>query len=284
MRWAELAFELPRELAEGMSADLMDLGAVGTQEDSPAGEVRQFRQPWDRGPGPAASARVLLRAWFPAEDAPVLREVIPPLLPASASAPRWSEIGEEDWGESWKQSFHRIAIDDRLGVAPPWEAQPGDVIIEPGMAFGTGEHPTTRAILTAIARLARPGGACLDVGTGSGVLALAAARLGMRAWGVDNDPDAVRTAVAAAALNALDVRFDDTPLDEIPGTYDLVVANLYAEVLAELAPALISRCAGHLALAGILADRAHLVTRAFRGLRLVEQRQDGDWVSLVYAR
>ena len=125
---------------------------------------------------------------------------------------------------------------------------------------------------------------CLDVGCGSGVLALAAARLGMVARGVDIDPQSVRSAREGAANNTLEAEFDDTPVERIEGRYDLVVANLFAEVLVALAPHLIRLTGGHLALAGILSDRAESVVAAYGSLRLLERRDDGEWTALVYAR
>ena len=148
------------------------------------------------------------------------------------------------------------------------------------MAFGSGDHPTTRACLAGIARLARPGARCLDVGCGSGVLALAAVRLGMQATGVDTDAEAVRIAQENAERNGLAARFEHTRLEALTGTYELVVANIFAEVLVILAPALIARCGGTMVLAGILADRAAMVEAAFSAMRLVARRQDGEWVSL----
>ncbi len=283
--WAELRVVVERIAVETAEDLLMALGALGVVEDLLPGEVPRFLQPWDTGPPPPPPARNLIRAWWPAEG---FSDRFPEICAALADragigAPAWETIQDEDWGETWKRSFHRLIVSPRLAVSPPWEAQPGDLVIEPGLAFGTGEHPTTRACLEGIARLAQRGGTCLDVGCGSGVLALAAARLGMTAWGVDTDRDAVRCSREAAALNGLEARFDDTPLERVQGTFDLVVANLFAEVISALAPQLRRVTGRHLVLAGILADRAHLVEAALSGMRQVSRRQDGDWVSMEYA-
>jgi ribosomal protein L11 methyltransferase len=283
--WAELRLVVARPAIEIVQDLLMEAGALGVQEDLLPGEVPRYRQPWDEGPPPPPTERALLRAWWPSEGfAARFRELEGALAGrAGVGAPAWEQVDDQDWGETWKRSFHRIRISDRLAVAPPWEAEPGDLLIEPGLAFGTGEHPTTRACLEAIDRLARPGASCLDVGCGSGVLALAAAKLGMRAWGVDTDPDAVRSALDAARDNGLEARFDQTPLQAVPGRYALVVANLYAEVVVALAADLARRTAETLVLAGILADREHKVQEALRGMRPLRRRQDGDWVSLEFA-
>lgn len=284
--WAELRIVVARPAIEAVQDLLMEAGSLGVQEDLLPGEAPRYRQPWDTGPPPPPPERALLRAWWPTDG---FAERFAALAEALAGrpgvgAPAWESIADEDWGETWKRSFRRIELSPRLAVAPPWEARPGDVVIEPGLAFGTGEHPTTRACLEGVDRHALPGGSCLDVGCGSGVLALAAARLGMRAWGIDTDPEAVRSSRESAAANGLEARFDTTPLAEVPGRFDLVVANLFAEVIVALAPELIRVTGGHLVLAGILADRAHKVEAALEGLRLVSRRQDGEWVSLEYAR
>ncbi len=278
MGWHALAVSLPRPEVGRASKALLELGATGLQEDVPPGTTVRYKQPWDKGRAPRPPAVVLLRAWFerrPAEAA--VRAAL------GGREPAWEEVVDTDWNEGWKQHFQPVHISERLVVAAPWHAVPGAVVIEPGNAFGTGDHVTTRACLAAIDRLAVPGQSCLDVGCGSGILALAAAQLGMSAHGTDIDPDAVRAAQEAARRNGLAASFDDSPLSRLHGPYDLVVANLYAEVIAELAPELRRLARGHLAFAGILADRAHLVEEAMAGLRLVDRDEREGWVALVYA-
>jgi ribosomal protein L11 methyltransferase len=199
-----------------------------------------------------------------------------------AEEPTWTVQAEEDWEQDWKRHFEPVHISARLVVAAPWHGITGALVIEPGNAFGTGEHATTRACLRAVDTLARPGATLLDVGCGSGILALAGAKLGMQAWGVDIDPDAVNAAVGAAAANGLSARFDTTPLSDVRGTFDLVVANLFAEVLVALSPDLKRVAAGPIALAGILADRAHLVRAAFADRPVLLDEESDGWVALWY--
>jgi ribosomal protein L11 methyltransferase len=272
---------VPRRRAEDMGARLIGMGSLGTQEDWLPGEAPAPLQPWDTGPPPTPPDRVLLKSWWP-------EAVDPAGLVAELHG--WSDVAEisqahcaeEDWSEAWKALVPRVRISSRLAVAPPWRAEPGDLVVEPGMAFGSGAHPTTLACLRAVDAHAVPGGSCLDVGCGSGVLALAAAQLGMRARGIDIDPECIRASLSAAEANRLDVCFDTMPLAKVDGTYELVVANLYAEVLVVMAPDLQRLCGGHLALAGILADRAHLVTDALGQMEIVSRVQDGEWMSLVF--
>lgn len=273
--WHVYEVEVARRQVPDVSRQLREIGATGLQEDQLPGVQPVLRQPWDTGPAPRQPRRVLLRAWF--DSRPAVE------LPGT-----WSFQPEEDWNEGWKVHFQPVHISSRLAIAAPWHglAGTGVVIIEPGNAFGTGDHVTTRSCLVAIERLAVDGGTLLDVGCGSGILALAAARLGMVAFGNDLDTDAVRAAVDAARANDLAVRFSDAPLNalpaDFPATYDLVVANLYAEVLAALAPDLLRVADGPIACAGILSDRAHLVRDALGSRALLVDETAGDWTHLVF--
>ncbi|RME27298.1 MAG: methyltransferase domain-containing protein, partial [Deltaproteobacteria bacterium] len=229
----------------------------------------------------------LLRAWFDAAgfDHGWL-ELESRLRAAGGCATRWRVVQDEDWAHTWRHAFQRVEIDADHAVAPPWLAEEGDLVIDPGMAFGTGEHPTTRACLRAVLAHGRPGWRCLDVGSGSGVVALLAAREGMIAHGIDIEAEAVRAGEDNAARNGLRATFSQTPLADVPGTWDLVVANIYAEVLVQLMPDLAARVGSKLVLAGILADRAPLVEEALQaqGLVIVDRQQDGDWVHLIARR
>lgn len=279
--WHAYAVTLPRPAISPVGRGLVGLGATGLQEDLAPGVAAKFRQPWDTGPMPRAPKKVRLRAWF--ETRPDEMAVAGVLAGWVAEDPEWIVQAEEDWAEDWKRNFQPVHISDRLVIAAPWHDVPGALIIEPGNAFGTGEHPTTRACLRAVDHFACPGATVLDVGCGSGVLALAGARLGMRARGVDIDPDAVVAALDAARINGLSAAFDTTPISGVAGTFDLVVANLFSEVLVALAPDLLRVSAGPIALAGILADRADPVRRAFASRRTLHDEAEDGWVSLWYA-
>ena len=279
MQWVELRLVVARTRVDALSKLAFAHGSTGVQEDEAPGSPRRFRQPWDTE-DPPVPMHCLFRAWF----APEAADAAEAALQEHGEVERLV-VREEDWGEQWKKHHHRVAISDELAVAPPWEALPGDIVIEPGQAFGTGDHPTTLACLGAIARLAPGLTRCLDVGCGSGVLALAAARLGMAAEGIDVESAAVDAARQAAHDNGLQARFSLTPLDEVHGQYDLVVANLYAEVLCVLAKDLVRVSSRHLVLAGILADRADTVVEALSPpLAVVSRVQEGDWVSLHLER
>ena len=280
--WAELDLEVPSERADEIAALLMGLGASGVEQGWRAGEAPAIRQPWDRAAPSPLPARALLRTWWPLEDrARVATEVERLGFPA-----HWREVDEDDWSQ-WQQHFRRLAIGPGLAVAPPWAAEAGDLVIEPGLAFGTGEHPTTRLCLEAIlsfAGAATRGGRCLDIGTGSGVLALCAARLGYDTLGIDVDPDSIATARSNAERNGIAARFELGSLERAVGRYDLVVANLYAELLVEHRDAILAHLGGRLAMSGIIAERAAQVRDAFATLACLEDRTVDDWTLLVYER
>jgi ribosomal protein L11 methyltransferase len=287
MAWHELTVDLPRGLVDRASGVLFSLGAAGLQEDWLPGEAPPPRQPWDRGPAAPLPALQRVRTWFEDPDRDAINARLVAALPEAR--PAWSAVAEQDWEESWKQHFPVLEVSPRLVVAPPWEASPGALIVEPGQGFGTGHHPTTRAVLRAVDALA-PGGArdqglttALDVGCGSGILAIAAARLGLTAAGMDIDPVAVDDARRNAERNGVDVEFSTTPVERCAPA-DLVLGNLHAELAAHLAPGLLQVTRRWLVLAGILADREGLVREAFVSLELVEREADGEWLCLWYRR
>ena len=279
--WQELRWSLHRSQLDAAVDVLFSLGCLGTQEDFLPGQAPPPRQPWETGPRPPLPPHVLLRAWWPASDDTCHAQV-------SAAAQQlggeisWGSVSDRDWADSWKAHFRRQTYGAELAISPPWDCVDGDVIIEPGMAFGSGDHPTTKACLQGIVRHAQPGERCLDVGCGSGILALAAARLGMVVVGIDIDPTAVEVARENAQINGLSATFSDTDLADVTGTFPLVVANVYAEVLTTMAGDLARLCSGVLVLAGILSARSHMIEDALvdEGWQVVRRQLDGEWTSL----
>lgn len=205
---------------------------------------------------------------------------------------RVRHVDDADWTDAWRERYVAQRI-GRLLITPSWavdEAGPDEIaiILDPGMAFGTGLHPTTRACLELLQEVDPLPSAVLDVGCGSGVLALAALRLGAdRAVGIDTDPLAVEATRANAERNDLAGRIDarlGTLPEEVDDRYELVLANLVAAVLVDLAPRLAAHLApsGSLLASGIIEPRAADVIAAMAeaGLRQVDRRDDGEWVSL----
>jgi ribosomal protein L11 methyltransferase len=212
-------------------------------------------------------------------------------------APTFRTVAEVDWAEAWKERLDVLRIGQHIVIRPSWRVyapEPEDVVIEldPGMAFGTGLHPTTQMCLAALEDLNRPGASVLDMGTGSGILAIAGAKLGAeRVLAVDNDPVAVKTARDNVAANGVQdiVRVARGSLADVSGSYDLVVVNILAKVIVEMAHAGLAtrvRAGGALIAAGIIDDQSAKVVAALEqnGLSLVEQRQVEDWVCLLAQR
>jgi len=273
---------LRRSIAQASQA-IFDLSAMGLQEDFLPGEAPPVRQPWDTGPAAPLPERALLRAWWETGVVDLQTRAAAALLPLDGvGEPCWVDVVDEGWAESWRERCQRVVVDDSLAIAPPWKAEPTDLLIEPGMAFGTGEHPTTISCLRAVIRRADASHRCLDVGTGSGVLAIAAARLGMEAWGIDIEPESVTAAHENADRNGVKIRADQTALSDVEGRFELVVANLFAEVLVALSDDLKRVCSGHLAVAGVLTDRAEMVVEALAPMRVLSREEQGDWTHMEF--
>lgn len=215
--------------------------------------------------------------------------------------PVMSSVCSEDWSTSWKVNFKPLRVGRRLMIVPTWEETPtgsDDLILrlDPGMAFGTGGHETTRlclelleGIMDDMPTLQTP--SVLDLGTGSGILAMAAVKLGAgRVCAVDIDPQAIEVALENLAVNDLagQVACSTTPLEAFTETFDIILANILAEELVRLAPQLIERLAvgGTLVLSGILAEKEEFVRNGFSlpALRYAETRRDGEWVALLFKR
>jgi ribosomal protein L11 methyltransferase len=285
--WAALVVDgLDRGCVDDVTSAMFDLRAAGVAEEGDRGIEPPTRQTWDDGPPEPPSRTVRLRAWFESPDADLRAAAEASLPPAVES--RWEAVPDEDWSTGWRVNFPVLRI-GRLVVAPPWEEVPGALILEPGQGFGTGQHATTRLVLERLVSLldhkgdATPRSRVLDVGCGSGILALAAAHLGADAYGIDHDPFAVDGARSQATRNSLSVPFDTTPLSDVPGRWTIVLANLFADTIVELADSLIAKTEKHLILGGILADRERRVREVFDPrFGQPDRVQDGEWVCLHY--
>jgi ribosomal protein L11 methyltransferase len=201
-------------------------------------------------------------------------------------------LAERDWNESWKKKFIPIDVGANLSIIPPWEKRDNGrtaLVIDPGMAFGTGHHETTKTCLMLIEGLAGKvvRKRFLDVGTGTGILAIAASRLGFgEVVGVDIDPLAVDAASRNVALNALGnvlIRLGD--ISAVKGRFNVIAANLMSQVLTGIASEIASRLDGNgtVLLSGILIGQENDVMDAMNnaGLRIAEKVIDGRWVSLI---
>jgi ribosomal protein L11 methyltransferase len=213
----------------------------------------------------------------------------------SALIYHFSIIAEQDWNESWKKGFVPIDVGNRFTILPPWE-QPKkgriNLIIDPAMAFGTGHHETTRSCLVLMEKYEKISNKndFLDLGTGSGILAIAAFKLGFhRIVAIDTDLLAVEAARKNAELNqTADIEIQECSLASLREAYDFIVANIISSVLEMLAPLIATHVkpGGVIVLSGILIgqDDEVLLAMTQAGLKLIERFPDGKWMSLVVSR
>lgn len=286
MEWAEVSITVENEIAEAVAEVLARYAHRGVAiEAGPGG--------WNAGP-------VIVRAYLPAnDDLPTNRRHIEEALwhlgqIRPVPAPAFRTIAERDWTQAWKERLTVMRVGQHIVIRPSWLTYSpllGDTVIQldPGMAFGTGLHPTTQMCLVALEELVQPGMMVLDLGTGSGILAIAAARLGAgRVLAVDNDPIAVKTAQENVVANGVQeaVGVIHGSLDEALGSYDLVAANILAPVIVGMAREGLAtrvRPGGTLIATGILDGQEAQVIEALEreGLALGEQRRVEDWVCLL---
>jgi ribosomal protein L11 methyltransferase len=280
-----LKIDIPEEASELLHALLDASGPLGL-------EVRDRTLKPPPGAEPLDLGRMQIVAFYESETevAEALRQVHSELPDAVARA---LPLQQEDWSETWKKHVHPVRV-GRIWVGPSWERDhagdaPIQVLIDPGMAFGTGDHATTALCLGELEQILaiRPGAPVLDVGTGTGILAIAARKLGAgRVVANDVDPVAVRIAKENAQLNgAPEIEITDCPIERIEGAFDIVVANLFANLLCQLAPRLVARTApgGVLLLSGILGPQVAEVYEAFKRekMRLAQRRTSGEWALLA---
>ncbi|HZD40725.1 MAG TPA: 50S ribosomal protein L11 methyltransferase [Terriglobales bacterium] len=213
---------------------------------------------------------------------------------------RWRLLKERNWNSSWRRFFSPQEVGQAFLVAPPWGKPSRSkrryrITIEPGMAFGTGTHATTRGCMEFIERVSRTLRGrritALDVGTGSGILAIALAKLGAaRVWALDNDPIALKVARENIHRNAVAerIRLSRSSLSRLRGSFDVVVANLTADTILSLAALLAKHVSSKrfLILSGILQPQAKGVAAAFlsEGFRLLKQKREKEWVTLLLKR
>lgn len=291
--YVALTFDVPEDLAEHTAFLLHEAEAGGV-------EVRDAEQlPPPGVPGPPPGRAVVIGYFDGSADGEELeaeiRTDIERLAEGREIRSGVARLAEENWAETWKLHFQPLLAGDRLWVLPPWEQRRDDrpaVVIEPGMAFGTGGHATTllclEALVEALGR--RPGASVLDVGCGSGILGIGARLLGAgRVAMIDNDPIAVEVARENAEKNGVpELETSGTPVEALPGAYDLVVANILANPLVELAAPIAARVAdgGELYLSGILGTQADEVAAAYRarGFATVARKDLGEWALLRLGR
>ncbi len=285
MPWFSLTADLKHEELEHAESLLYDAGAVGLEVRDGLGTLPGVRAP--------ASGEAIIVAYF---DGKVAGSRAQKELTRAVQGVRveLAKVEERDWSNEWKTRIKSVQV-GRLWVGPPWDVEKAPehlvkIVIEPKMAFGTGDHPTTALCLSAVDMFmaAHAEASVLDVGTGTGVLAFAAKKLGAsRVVALDNDPVSVELAKEAAKENGITgVDISTKTLKQVSGTFELVVANILANTLVDLAPLIVAKVGKRLVLAGILAPQAATVTEAYvkRGLTALEPVAQGEWVRLDFER
>ena len=283
--WYALDVQIEAAAREAVEYALMEAGALGTETNDAPADLLRVTAYFEQTP-----ERERVRA----EVSEALR--VYDLPSSSVREMSVREVADEDWLGEWKKSWQPVEL-GRLVIAPPWGdvRVGGDRIvirIEPGMAFGTGTHETTRLCLKAIMRFFK-GMSFLDVGTGTGILAIAAAKLfpEARIAACDTDPEAIQIARENAQLNGVAERIDfrvgsvdESGREPATASADFVCANLTADVIGTLLPALIGASCGRLVLSGILDSQVDAIVDQLHDLgnsgNLV-MMQDGEWVALV---
>lgn len=318
MAWLELCLGVDEESAEAVAEVLAQYGYQGgvafeLPVKAEAGDVWPAEFTRSDLPSPCQSSGefpIVLRTYLPLDDRTEdIRGTIERALwhlhqirPIGKLHTR--VIQEQDWEQSWKQYYHVQHLASRTVIVPSWltyQPAAGEIVVQldPGMAFGTGLHPTTRLCIQLLERVMRPGQRVLDVGCGSGILSIAAAKLGAGAvLALDTDPLAVRVARENVERNGVDAQVQviegSLPVNSSfpmfptghPPTFDVVVANIIASVLCDLASEMAQALApeGWLVSSGILREREEEVNAAYAsvGLHRCERQVEGDWVALLH--
>ena len=302
MKWLEVSVYADAEAAEAISELFGRYGAGGSV-------IEQY-PPDTQDEHCHGEQNIIVKAYLDAADGAVRRKVEEGLWHLSQihpfGAPQFNVLEEDDWATAWRKDYGIQRIGQHIVVVPSWleyAARAGETVfsIDPGMAFGTGLHPSTRLCLTALEKIPLAGRSLLDIGTGSGILAIYAAKAQAGPIvALEIDPVAVKVAeenlgindvVNYVALRCGSLAVDGYELvegdvgDLYPGPFHIIAINILAEVIAQLSPALAAHLTddGQIIAAGIIQEREILVTTAWAeaGIEISHRYQDGDWVSLI---
>lgn len=286
MSWLSVTVDVPEAESEWIQTVLTEAGAAGLEvRDGSSPQLPDVRSP-------KKGDAIIVAFYDDQANADEAVAAVKEHVPQAAIVVE--PVIEQDWSVAWRERIKSVTV-GRLWVGPPWEKPnaPADKVclfIEPKMAFGTGDHPTTSLCLAAVDEFMKtnPGCSVLDVGTGTGVLAFAAKKLGSGLTvAVDNDPVSVELAKECAEENGLTgIELSEKTLEQIPGTFDLVLANILANTLIALAPLIAPKVKHRLVMAGVLVPQADEVRAAYvaQGLVSVGEVIEGEWIRLDLAR
>ncbi|MEP7287252.1 MAG: 50S ribosomal protein L11 methyltransferase [Chloroflexota bacterium] len=302
MRWIEIAMEVDGEAAEAVAEVLQRYGHQGVAIE----QAGFFIETWEDAVPPAE--RLIVRAYLPEDDrADAAKQQLEEALwhlnkLYPMPTPQYQVIDEQDWAEAWKANYHPVHLGKHIFIRPLWidaPGEPGDVLIalDPGMAFGTGTHPSTQLVLEATEDLmgTHPGASVLDLGTGSGILAILAAKLGAaHILALDTDPIAIRATDENAAANGVadKITAQTGSLDSLihaATRFDLALVNILAKVIIAMCGqglGSVLRPGGIGVFGGIIQEQAEEVEAALRttGLTPYARRNSGEWVVIEAQR
>lgn len=309
VKWTELSVLTTNEAVEAVSNIFHEAGASGVVIEDSSEIVKnrenQFGEIYELNPDDYPAEGVIVKAYLPASS--FLAETIEEIKLAITNLKNFNinigknilttcEVNEEDWATSWKQYYHPVKVSERFTIVPTWEdyepKNSDEIIIEldPGMAFGTGTHPTTVMCLQALEKLVKPGDIVIDVGTGSGVLSIGAALLGAgKVIALDLDPIAVKAATENVKLNDVDKIVEvheGNLLDKVETREaDIVVANILAEVIVTFTDDAyaVLKPGGTFITSGIIRAKKEEVKSALEksGFAVEEVLMLEDWVSII---
>ncbi|MFS0765014.1 50S ribosomal protein L11 methyltransferase [Peribacillus simplex] len=311
MKWSEFAIQTTNEAVEPVSNILHEAGASGVVIEDPLELVKErenvFGEIYHLNPDDYPDEGVVIKAYLPVnsflnDTVDAIKESINNLLlfdiDLGKNVVSISEVNEEEWATAWKKYYNPVKISERFTIVPTWEdytpVSSDELIIEldPGMAFGTGTHPTTVMCIQALERTVRPGDLVVDVGTGSGVLSIAAALLdAKRIQSLDLDEVAVQSAIQNVEINNVQDKVSVSQgnlLDGVNEQADIVVANILAEVIMRFTDdvAKVVKPGGHFIASGIIQTKKQDVKDAIiaSGFTVEETILMEDWVAIIAKR
>lgn len=311
MNWVEIRIHTSSEAEEAVCFMLQELGTEGVSVADSSVRERDFETPYGEiislSKDDYPSMGVWIYGYLPElrytkKIEAQIRKQVADLkgygLDPGPALVTIRTVAEESWEHAWKAYYKPVRVSHRLTVKPQWEVyepiSEEELVIEidPGMAFGTGTHPTTRLCMNLMEKWLRQGDQVIDVGCGSGILSIAAAKLGAdKVLALDLDPVAVENAASNVALNHMEeqvtLRQGDL-LKEVPNRYDLVLSNILAEIIVQFTDDLpgVLKSEGILIASGIIADKEEMVKRSLSevGFTVADRLQEEDWIALVAKR
>lgn len=303
MNWKQVCVKTPEEMSDIVSSVLLDAGAHGVEIEGGCDPLAQPDEYFENKPNADTDGTVIVKAYYGEYDFEGVKAYIKGRIEslkllgtteAEELVFSVNSVEDADWNENFKKHFTAFRAAGRIVVKPTWEdyeADPDDIVVEidPGMAFGSGVHETTRMCLELLQKHLKPGASVLDVGCGSGILGIAAAKLGAgKVQALDYDGISVRVTKDNALTNGTEnvtVRESDLLQNADPGPYDIVLANIIADIIVKLNRDVADVLSGNSVyiMSGIIEERLPDVLRSLesRNFSVIETNRMGDWCALA---